>query len=320
MKSTYLVVGSDGFLKRQRVDLILQKYENAEIEKIDGENLAVSSLIESAMQMSFFEQTKVIIIKDLNITKLDKKSLENVCNMISRGDNQAVLIFWQDLIDVELKTVKMKSFGECVKKAGNLEICNTPSKGEIVRMLVAKAGEIGKNISRESAEFLVEHSGEDLDVLMNELAKLAALPCEITPAVVREVAIAQNLAKTYDVAKFVLQGNSGRALIEINNLVAQKVDEIAILGALSSTFLDVLSAKIARESGISLDRAAADLKLNAGAWRLKNAARDSNKMDYNAAARCVGLVAEADFKMKSSQIAKKVLLEQLVVELSQSTL
>jgi len=313
MKSVYLIAGNDGYLKRQKVENVVKSFENAEIEKLDGENLSAVSIVENAMQMSFFEQTKVIVIKDLNISKLDKKSLDNMQAMIAQGDNQAVLIFWQDLIDVELKSAKMKAFVESVKKAGSVEVCNVPGKPQIVKLLVEESG--GK-IAREAAEALVEHSGEDLDVLMNELAKLLALPDEITPATVKEIAIAQNLAKTYDVAKFVLAGNAGRALVEVNTLLAQKVDEIAILAALSSVYLDVYAAKLARENKISFEGAAAELKLNAGAWRLKNAARDSLKMDYLAAARCIELLAETDFKMKSSAVSKRVLLEQAVVELS----
>ena len=311
----YLVLGADGFLKRRRIEEILNSFEDAEVEKIDGENLTVSTLLESATQMSFFEQTKVIVIKDFAVSKADKKSLDALTAMVLQQENQAVLVFWQDLVDAELKTVKMKSFAENVKKVGNVEICNKPSRGEIFKILTEQAQKSGKNISREAMDFLVEHSGEDLDVLANELAKLLALPDEISSTVVREVAIAQNLAKTYDVAKFVLRKEVDKALVEVNNLVSQKIDEIAILGALSSAFLDVYSVKIAKENGVSLERAAVELKLNAGAWRLKNSARDSAKMGREQAALCVELLAEADFKMKSSQISKKVLLEQLIVQL-----
>ena len=81
-------------------------------------------------------------------------------------------------------------------------------------------------LKQDTAKKLVEQSGNDLNLLLNELDKLCALAGngEITPEILEQVATKNLNAQAYELSNAILQQHYEQAYLILHRLFACKAD------------------------------------------------------------------------------------------------
>ncbi|MEG0894618.1 MAG: DNA polymerase III subunit delta [Oscillospiraceae bacterium] len=260
--------------------------------------------------------TKILYVKGIDVEKLteeDKKSIEEI---IAVTNNESIFILTAKDVDLK-KSAKTKKFIEKMEKQ-NVMVCNFALKDRptIKRTLCAKAKKHNLVLEMDTADYLIEKKGMLLSELLNELDKLIDFAKgngkeEITKKDIDLLVIPCLDSTAFDLSKSILANKYDRAIILLNELILQKIEPLAILGALNLSFIDIYRAKVALEKKKSMDNVISDFKYAKNRqFAVKNAfnQRSSLKSIRN----CINALMDADIKLKSTKNNPNIVLEQMI--------
>jgi DNA polymerase-3 subunit delta len=120
----------------------------------------------------------------------------------------------------------------------------------------------------------------------------------------------------YDLAKAVIANRLDIGMSILGELFYKKEEPVIILSALSGAFCDLYRAKVATLSGVADSFIIADFNYRGREFRIRNALRDCRNVDVIFLSSCLTLLMKADARIKSTRVSKRLVLEQLIVEIS----
>ena len=215
-----------------------------------------------------------------------------------------------------------QAFREAVAKKGMVVCFDRRTPEDAAKMLVSGFKRRGCPIRPEDARYLVEQAGNDLQLLQNEMDKLAALADAnpVTREMIDRVGTKNLEARVFDLSKAILAGQTGRACALLDTLFTLREEPVAILGVLSNAFADLYRAKATVAAGRPADSLAAAYKSYKGKeFRLRNGARDASRLSVACLRDCLAILAEADGALKLFGGDERVRLEQTVIRLIRRT-
>lgn len=125
-----------------------------------------------------------------------------------------------------------------------------------------------------TASYLIEISGDSLNVLFNEIEKacnFAGQGNEITREDIDKIAVRSLEAKVFDLSKLLLSQNAQGALELLHTLMLQKAEPIDIFGVILMSFVDIYRAKTALSGGENVTYPAKIFDYRNKEFRLTNA-------------------------------------------------
>lgn len=318
----YFLYGEETYLTahyaRQIADLAAGNDELGEfnLQKFDGQSTSFDAIEEAAEALPVMAERKCVVVRDFDAAA--GTAQDRLLALVSDPPGTCVLIFWQDTVQPDLKkNAKWKAFAAAVEKGGVCVCFPRKTAGDIARLLCSGAVRRGCTLSTDNARLLAERCGDDLNLLNNELDKLAALADggEITRAHI-EAAATRNLeASVYDLSKALLRHQYEQAYGILDTLLAQKEEPVAILAVLSGAYVDLYRAKVAAQGGRQAVELAAEFGCKGREWRLRNAARDCERLPLPMLRQSLEVLAQADARLKSSRTDKRIVLEQTAAQL-----
>lgn len=318
----YFLYGEETYLMAYYAQRIAElavgkdELEGFNLQKFDGQSASFDAIEEAAEALPLMAERKCVVVRDWDAAAA--ATHERLLGLVSNPPEGCVLVFWQDAVQPELKkNAKWKAFAAAVEKNGVCAGFPRKSAGDIARLLCSGAGRRGCSLSADNARLLVERCGDDLNLLNNELDKLAALADggEITRGHIEQAATRNLEASVFDLSKALLQNSYERAYTILNTLLTQREEPVSILAVLSSAYADLYRAKVAAQAGRQATELAADFGYKGREWRLRNAARDSVPLSLSMLRQSLELLAQADSRLKSSRTDKRVVLEQTAAQL-----
>ena len=173
---------------------------------------------------------------------------------------------------------------------------------QIIEKYVAKwANENGKLISHLNASKIISNVGDDLNLLKNEVNKIAAYAKgeEITDRDIDLLSTVNLEARTYDMADDVINGRGDRAFRKIDTLFCQREEPINILYALSSAYVDAYRMRVADECSVSKETVAKDFAYKNRAFVLNRARTSVSRTSTEALRKSLDVLVETDEKLSS---------------------
>ena len=324
LSRVYLIYGKEPFLVSMYTDRIIKKTVGEDaldfnLQRLD-ECPDAELLSDYAEALPVFAEVKVITVKDPDIEKFDDAKLEAYLNIISDIPETTIIVFFCTGAEPDEKKAKTKKFIAAVDKAGTVCQIELMKPPKIAELCVKKAAKDGIIISQADALYLTERVGGRMSVASDETAKLMSYTGKggtITRAAIEALVPKQLDAKVFDLANTINYGKKAETFRVIDELFAEQETPVGILSALSGAYLDLYCAKLAKSNGIDPSEAAEMFGYFKGrAWGFINKV-------YPAAARLevgylretVGLLSDADIKMKSSSVNGRTLIEETVTKL-----
>lgn len=252
-------------------------------ERIDALETDLSQLIQIVSTLPMFDDSKQVIVNNLDQNKLVAESVEQV---IESSHDGVEVIFVAENLDkrtVLYKTLKSKTdFREHVVRTG----------AELARWLVEIASEQGSKLSVADANYLIDRVGGDENMLKNEIQKMSVYKV-IDRALIDDLTAASIKTKVFDLLEAALAGNSQKALSIYQQQRQLKVEPAQILSMFSWQLQMLTIAKLNKGS---LDGAAKQVGVSP--YALGKSANIARKLDYNGLVALVDLVLEADRSIK----------------------
>ena len=172
-------------------------------------------------------------------------------------------------------------------------------------------------ISKEIARKIADNIGKDMGLLINETDKYCAASnyTEVTREIVDRVGVKTVEASVFDMIDLICRKRPEKAVEKLNNLFYLRTDEIAILGALATSFADMHRCKLAQAKGISYTGVGKDFEKNAKPYRYQKAMSNSRHFSEKALEEILKMLMETDIALKNSAADKKQLMYVLTVQI-----
>ena len=324
MSNCYLFYGSEDYLKQFYTTKICSKFvakgsETFSLRKYDGKDNTLDEVFEGAQSMPFMSEYCVVIARDFSLDSLANDLKDKLVEFLQNLPDTSITIFWMDSIEVQPKTAKWKWVIDNFTKYAQAVEFEKPTMSELKKILCAYASKQGCTMDPATAAYLVEVSGDSLNVLFNEIVKacnFAGQGNTVTREHIDSVAVPSLEAKVFDLSKRILAFNAQGALELLHTLMIQKADPIDIFGVILMSFVDIYRAKTALSSGENAIYPAKIFDYKNKEFRLTNAGRFASKISNEQLRECFDCFADADRQLKSTAQSGEMILERLIVQLS----
>ena len=319
----YFLYGEETYLKqhysKQIVGAVVEpSLEAFNLQSFNGREASMEDVISAVMAMPVMSERKCVVLCDFDAEAAKADSLQGFKDLLGNPAQDCVLVVWFDSVQVNIKSSsKWKSILAIVQKTGCAVELSPKSDAEIIRTLMGGAKRRGCEMSYEAAELLIDTSGKDLQLLQMELQKLCSFAGSgvIDESAVRQLAVNNAEASSFEMANAVVDGNADKAYRLLDELYIMRAEPVMISSALAACYVDLYRVKAAMESGGKAQDIADFYDYKRKEFRLKNAARTAAHRKIPDLRRAVELLLEVDIKLKSAKIDNRIILEQLISQL-----
>ncbi len=323
-ETSYLIYGEEAYLKQYYANLIASKCVSKDMEgfnlrKFDAENNNdIHELIEATDTLPVFSEYTCTLMKNFNLDSMYSQDKALFEDWLKNMPETTVAVFWQDTTEINpKKNAKWKSVISLFEKYGAVLCLDGMDRNSLAKTVAGGLKKRGKDIDRVTAFYLIDTVGDDLNILLNEVDKLAnyAAGDAVSKADIDAVCIKSLEASVFDLSKSLVGRNLSRSLHILNKLFEDKEKPEMILGALCGNFIDMYRVKLSLSSGKSADYLKAFYNYKNTEFKLRNAQRDSTGIELNSLKKCIELLSQADGIIKLRTSDEKTVLEKLVTVL-----
>ena len=213
--------------------------------------------------------------------------------------------------------VRHEDCRQAVAAAGKAACFTPQGQGQLTNWIQKRFAALGKRIGPEACMELVFTSGELMNGLIPEIAKLASGTEgeEVTAADVRRLASPIPEAQAFKLADCLAARDFNGAARLLSELLASDAEPIAALAAIGGNMRRLYAARVAIDEGLGREfvEKLYNIRYSRITDELMSAAR---RLTRAYLARAVELCAETDYRMKSSPAGDRELLAELLIRLS----
>lgn len=321
--SVYLFHGQEEFLKKTYCEMLISKcvekdFEDFNFHKLDGKKLSVDELCECVEALPMMADRTCTLVTDFSLDILSETEFNRIIDLLTDFPETSVLIFYVNDVFSKTKNERYKKFIKIVEGVGSIVAFEKLGDIELEKILVSGASKRKATLSRQTAQYLIRYSGNDLTALQNELDKLCFYVDggEITTDIIDLISAKSFEATAFDLLKAILAKNADKAFSVISGLLTQGVKQEMILGAVISGFNDMYRVKVCEISGKNPDYLKEIFSSYKGKdFKLKNASRNCRGLSIEKLRKCIDALNECDLNLKGYSFDPQIELEQLVIKL-----
>lgn len=327
-RGIYVLFGNEDYLKQHYAEQIVkniagERKTGFNYIYFDDESFSSDALADAAELLPFGVDTKCVEVNDMPLPDMSLQEYSKLLELLRDPPETAVIVFRFTRIDPE-KAAKginvqsrFKEFSEIVSEHGTVAKLDRREADDLKSMLMASAQKRGSRMSSFTAAYMTEVCGCDLQNLQNEVEKLSAYCAgrEITKEDIDKVCCRTLESDTFAMVRAIEKRDADHAFAVLSDLFSQKIAPVMILGALSSSYVNMYRAKCASESegGIAEFCKTTGLRPTSLSYALKNAGRS----DISQLRECIKILFEADMAVKniSSDDKSRTVLEETLIKL-----
>ena len=319
------VFGGDPYLKREvlcAVRGVVDALGSDELESraVEGPQADLRDILDELCTVSLFgDCPRLVIVEDADTFVTEHRgALEGY---LEHPAKRGVLV-------LDVKTWPSNTrLAKATKAAGGLAVrCDPPKVPQLRDWLTHRAKELRVGLRRESLDLLLDLAPQELGVLEQELAKLAAyvgLDGQITPSTVQANVSGGRVRQTWDMIDAAARGDAAEALRQLDRLLASGEDPLGVLPQMAGVLRRFAVAgrivEAAERAGRRPNLHAALQHAGILPFKLADAERQLRQIGRHRTNQLLRQLLEADLALKGSHsrpaLARRV-LERLIVGLS----
>ena len=251
----YIFYGEESYLREfylgeLRKKLIPQGFEEFNYHALEGKDVTVQSLSEMAEAMPMMAERTLLVVSDYNIFKQDAEQRERFIAFLNDIPEYCCVVFVYDTVEYKPDRTMKKL---CKAIADHVETVEfkAADSSDLVPWIARRFKAMGKEIDRQTAEYLIFTCGGLMTGLVPEITKIGtyAKGKTITQKDIDAVADPVLSAEVFKLSDAVLQGNYDLAASILGDLLKMQTEPIMILAALGSQLRRIYTARMAIDSG-----------------------------------------------------------------------
>lgn len=296
--------------------------EDTELTSLDGPAPDVEEIVAAAGTISFFGTRRLVEMPMLKAGSYSEDDLDDLCDILASTDNASFVItcpVTEEWGKLRLNKREKKLIETC-EKIGYCAQIAKPRPADLVKEMQQRAKTQGTELDNKAAYALVDRCGEDLLLLQNETDKLAALSgyTAITQEMVSKMGTQNLEADVFDMIGMLTAGKLMGALDKLKTLIRLQNEPIAILGAMSSNYVDLYRLSCGMKEKRDYKQVHKDFKYKGSDYRLSKATAAAQRIGKRKLRECIFILEETDGKLKSSPVDGEILLQAAICRLAKA--
>ena len=246
-EETYL---REYYLKELRRKLVPAGFEEFNYHTLEGKDLTVQTLAETAEAMPMMAERTLIVVSDFDIFKLNEDQRERLIAFLEDIPPYCCVVFLYDTVDYKPNRAMKKLYKAVADHVQVVEF-RPADNSDLVVWIARRFRALGKEIDRQTAEYLIFTCGGLMTGLVPEIAKIGAYAKgkAITQKDIDAVADPVLSAEVFRLSDAVLAGDYDKAARILGDLLKMQTEPIMILAALGSQLRRIYIARLAIDSG-----------------------------------------------------------------------
>ena len=235
----YLFWGPESYLREYylgqlRKTLVPGGFEEFNYHRMEGKDLTIQALVEAAEAMPMMAERTLIVVTDLDLFKLNEDQRGRMIAFLEDIPPYCCVVFVYDTIEYKPNRTMKKLYKAVTDHLQSVEF--RPAGSELTAWIARRFRALGKEIDRQTAEYLIFLCGDLMTGLVPEIEKIGAYAKgkTVTQRDVDAVADPVLSAEVFRLSDAVLQGQYDRAAAILGDLLKMQTEPILILAALGS--------------------------------------------------------------------------------------
>jgi len=339
LRPAYVLVGDEAFFRKRCRDAILKHLvppdlRDFAIAEFDLAEISLAEVLDRARTPSLMSPFQVFFVRGVKALYgrgSHDAEFEAVAEYVRNPNPDALLVFIADHISIPADARRMdmadrdrfdrlrETLGEY---CGLVELARV-EEGDAVRWVVETAAAQQVNVEADAARELVDSLGADMMMISNELEKLMLYAGErkkVTLGDVETMILAAKQRSLYELTDAISAKDRKRALEILDAILSSSEGEESAIGHL------FMLAKTFRQMLVILEKNVRDSRaIWQALWQgfrvppfaaediIRQARRYKSRREITLALR---LIAKADFALRSNPPSKRMILENLVLQLA----
>lgn len=333
LASLYVLAGEEKYLVKRAAKRLIKKASGDAFPEFNsnefGNSAAVDDIADAAEALPFMAEHKCVSVADFDLEDKSQTELDKLYELLENVPDTTTLVFWYPTLEFDgKKSAKWRNFLKKADARGSTLLCGRRDASDLRKLLMREAEKADCLLSRENASKIIDYAGQDLTLLLNEIQKLCAFaagtrelsggegkPAEITARMIEDLVPKSTETTVFLMANALVAGNYEKAYGLLDTLFYQNEEPIAILGALSASYVDMYRVRAALESGKPANAPAEYGEYRGKEFRLRNAERSARGVSAGVLRKSLDLLLEADLSLKGSRLNARVVMDGLVAKL-----
>ena len=325
VRNVYYIYGKDVLTVENTTKALFKKllgnnyYDD--ILKFDGSELDISELTDSMDICPMFSDKKGILVNDLDAEQLTADKLVMLLDSIENIPDFTILVVNITGIDIKkgkkVFSGKNKKLTDLIAKKGIVCECPVKTPALLEKSVMEAVKKNGCEISRRNAAKLCEYCIMDTMQISNEIEKLCSyrISGEITSYDIDSLVSGQIETDAFKLARAVIAMDGEKSFYYLDSLLNRRSEPVAVVSAITMSFLDLYRAKIALTANKRSKEIAEDFNYKGRSFAVDNALRDCRRISAENLRRCMNILCDADRTLKSSSFSQKTVLEKMLTQM-----
>lgn len=251
----YIFHGEESYLREHYLEEIRKKlvpagFEEFNYHKVEGKDLSVQSLSEIAEAMPMLSERTLVVVVDFDLFKLNEEQRTKMIAFLEDIPPYCCVVFVYDTIEYKPNKTMKKLWKAVTDHVEDVEF-RAADNSDLVAWIARRFKALGKEIDRQTAEYLIFTCGGLMTGLVPEIIKIGtyAKGKAITQKDIDAVADPVLSAEVFKLSDAVLQSDYDRAASILGDLLKMQTEPIMILAALGAQLRRIHTARLAIDSG-----------------------------------------------------------------------
>ena len=304
------------YLEQLRKCIVDELTESFNFHKLNTETFDIRSFADSVENLPMMAERTMVVVDEIDIFKMNESDREKMAEIFSDIPDYCTVVFTYVTIDFK-PDKRYKKLWEAVQKNGELVEFAKQSQRDLISWVTRHFAAREKRITPDLCAYLIDITGGTMTALAGEIAKISAYSgaTEIHKSDIDAVTEPVLDAVAFQMTEFLGQGDGGKALLKLQQLLKMQQEPLLILGAIGSHFRRMATAKILQDHGKSYPELMRLYRL--GDYAAKKTMSSAGRFSARFYAQASELVLEADRQLKTSFDTPSRILEMLVLRLAQ---
>ena len=251
----YIFYGEESYLREYyleevRKQLVPAGFEEFNYHKVEGKDLTVQRLSEMAEAMPMLSERTLIVVTDFDLFKLSEEQRTRMIAFLEDLPPYCCVVLVYDTVEYKPNKTMKKLYKAVTDHVECVEF-RAADNSDLVAWIARRFKALGKEIDRQTAEYLIFTCGGLMTGLVPEIIKIGsyAKGKTITQKDIDAVADPVLSAEVFKLSDAVLQNDYDRAASILGDLLKMQTEPIMILAALGSQLRRIHTARLPIDSG-----------------------------------------------------------------------
>lgn len=321
VKRLYFFHGEEVFLLQHYLQqlkklLIEELTESFNYHRLNPENFTVQLFVDAVENLPMMAENTMIWVEEVDLFKLPEADRTKVAETLCDIPDYCTVVFSYETTPWN-PDKRVKKLWEAISNSGEIVEFAKQSQRDLIAWVTRHFASQNKRIKTELCAYLIDITGGTMTALRSEIVKICAYSGadEIKKSDIDAVTEPVLDAAVFDMTNMLGQGKYDAALSKLQLLLKMQQEPIAILASVGSQFRQISAARTVLDQG----KGVFDLIQLTGMreYPAKKAMDSARRYRPEFCARAAELIAETDYKMKTSFDEKERLLEMLILQLAQ---